>query len=268
MPGLRRPELTGPALTGALLAALVWFTAGMLGLLQVVRLPFLAGWPVVTVLGGWLAVTRGRLVLNAAAGLLLVALVAAGFTPVVDAGTRALVRDELAIGQRFDAVVVLSAGLTRGGELNPPGTERLVHAVTLLTEGAAPAVVTTRIRRHLSGRTLVSDDAQARLLALAPESVEWLIVDSVATTRDEAVQVASLARHRGWTRLALVTSPLHSRRACATFRRAGVEVTCAVAPSGEIVTGTRATPGDRWRALGPWLHEVAGWWWYGVRGWR
>lgn len=247
--------------------ALAWCTAGLLGLPQLARIPFLPAWPAVTAVGAWLATTRFGWLCRAQAVVLLGLVLGSGFTPAVDAGARALVRDEAIAGQRFDAIVVLSAGLTRDGVLNPAGSERLLHGVTLFGRGAAPVIVTTRIRRAARGDTLTSDQGQARLLALAGGSVDWRIVDSVATTRDEARQVAALATASGWSRVVVVTSPLHTRRACAAFRGAGLAIACSAAPSTEHPVTAPLSPGDRWRVLSPLLHEVIGWWWYRVRGW-
>jgi uncharacterized SAM-binding protein YcdF (DUF218 family) len=268
-----RPEILGPAtpplaLTGGLLAALGWLLAGLLGLPQVFRLPFLALLPVVVVGGAWLATTRARRLVEAAATALLLLVLVTGLTPVLRPGVHALVQHDELPSQPADAIVVLSAALTRDGVLTAAGVERLLHGVALLDQAVAPAVVTTRIRREARGDTLVSDGAQARLLSLAPDSVQWFIVDSVASTHDEAVRIAELARREGWTSVVVVTSPLHSKRACATFRHTGLQVSCSPALSSELAIVHLDSAGDRWRALAPWLHEVVGWWWYGRRGWR
>lgn len=256
------------ALTGGLLAALTWIGIGWLELQQVVRLPFLLLLPVVTVLGALLATTRFRALVEAAGGLFLAIVAIVGFTPLVRPGVQALIMDEPLPPGGVDAVVVLSAGLSQDGYLSPAGTERLLHGVELLTRGVAGTVVTTRLRRVAGPDTVTSDSDQARLISLAPDSVRHLTVDSVHTTHDEAVQVAALAAREGWRHLVVVTSPMHTRRACAAFRHAGLSITCSASPSRNVAVHTLRYPGERWRALGPWLHEVVGWWWYGVRGWR
>lgn len=262
------PTRRRAAVQGGLLAALTWIGVGWLELQQVVRLPFLLLLPVITVLGALLATTRLRAVVEASAGLFLALVVMVGFTPLLRPGVHALIVDEPLPAGGSDAVVVLSAGLSQDGLLSAAGTERLLHGVELLEQGAAATVVTTRLRRAVGRDTVTSDTDQARLIALAPDSVQHLTVDSVATTRDEAMQVTALARREGWQHLIVVTSPMHTRRACAAFRRAGVSITCSAAPSREVAVHTLRNPGERWQALSPWLHEVVGWWWYGVRGWR
>lgn len=267
MPASPHPS-SGPAARAAgLLAGTAWLLAGVLGLPQAIGVPFLPLLPVAALAGWWLARSgRARLV-EWAVGALLVLLAVAGFTPLLDAGVRAIVRTEHVPQDPQDAVVVLSANLTRDGMLTPAGSERLLAGVSLLDRGVAGVVVTSRIRRVVSGDTLVSDPAQAGYLALAPDSVRWIVVDSVASTHDEAVRVGELARRQGWSRLVIVTSPLHSRRACAAFETVGLAVTCAPSGSMEYPVSASGSPGDRWRRLAPWLHEVIGWWWYRLRGW-
>lgn len=265
---LPHPSRRRAAIQGGLLAALTWIGVGWLELPQVVRLPFLLLLPVATLLGALLATTRFRAVVEVAAGLFLSLVVLVGVTPILRPGVQALIVDEPLPPNNVDAIVVLSAALSQDGYLSPAGTERLIHAVELLERGAAPTIVTTRLRRPVGPETVTSDADQARLIGLAPDRVRHLVVDSVRTTRDEAVQVAALARREGWQHLIMVTSPLHTRRACAAFRHVGLSITCSASPSREVAVRTLRNPGERWRALGPWLHEVVGWWWYGVRGWR
>lgn len=262
------PSRRRAAVQGGLLAALTWIGVGWLELQQVARLPFLLLLPIVTLLGALLAATRFRAVVEASAGLFLAIVVMVGFSPLVRPGVHALIVDEPLRSEGADAVVVLSAGLSQDGYLSPAGTERLVHAVELLKRGASTTIVTTRLRRAVGRDTVTSDSDQARLIGLGSTPARHLIVDSVRTTRDEAVQVAGLARREGWQHLVVVTSPMHTRRACAAFRHVGLSITCSASPSRDVAVHTLRSPGERWRALSPWLHEVVGWWWYGVRGWR
>jgi uncharacterized SAM-binding protein YcdF (DUF218 family) len=264
---LPNPSRRRAAVQGGLLAALTWIGVGWLELQQVVRLPFLLLLPIVTLLGAFLATTRFRALVEVAAGLFLAVVVLVGFTPILRPGVHALIVDE-PVASVADAIVVLSAGLSQDGYLSPVGTERLLHGVGLLDAGVATTIVTTRLHRAVGRDTVTSDADQVRLLAVAPDSARHLIVDSVHTTRDEAVAVAALARREGWRRVIVVTSPMHTRRACATFRHLGLSITCAASPARTVAVRTLRNPAERWRALSPWAHEVLGWWWYGVRGWR
>lgn len=98
-------------------------------------------------------------------------------------------------------------------------------------------------------------------------SAEVESVGPVSSTRDEAVQVAALCRQRGWRSLLVVTSPTHSRRACAAFEREGLEVVCAPARETAADLETLDRPVDRLEAFRLALHEWLGLWVYRGRGW-
>jgi uncharacterized SAM-binding protein YcdF (DUF218 family) len=89
----------------------------------------------------------------------------------------------------------------------------------------------------------------------------------VRTTHDEALRTAEIARREGWRTVVVVTTPLHTRRACATFERAGLAVVCV--PSEERTFALRHldAPGDRLAAFGEWLYETLGWIKYRHLGW-
>ncbi|MCZ7634940.1 MAG: YdcF family protein [Verrucomicrobia bacterium] len=92
-------------------------------------------------------------------------------------------------------------------------------------------------------------------------------------TRDEAERTRTLAELHGWKRILLVTSAAHMRRAEATFRRLGLEVT----PWACDFDGLSALAGRRGLYLIPgtsgfdqldrYVHEVVGYWVYRWRGW-
>jgi uncharacterized SAM-binding protein YcdF (DUF218 family) len=53
-------------------------------------------------------------------------------------------------------------------------------------------------------------------------SFPTLAISPAASTREEALSVARLVADHRWSRVILVTTPLHMRRAAAVFHRAGV----------------------------------------------
>jgi uncharacterized SAM-binding protein YcdF (DUF218 family) len=87
------------------------------------------------------------------------------------------------------------------------------------------------------------------------------------TTHGEAVGAARLFSGRGWRRVIVVTTPLHSRRAAAAFEAQGLEVISLPAVETEYDLESLGTPEERIRALGPALHERVGLLVYGWRGW-
>jgi uncharacterized SAM-binding protein YcdF (DUF218 family) len=132
-----------------------------------------------------------------------------------------------------DAVVVLGGGLRpaqpprRGVEVGEAG-DRLLTGVRLLRQGKAPTLVTSGGRVHFTAGKPPPPEAEwARDLAvelgIAPERI--LLAREARTTAEEARDLGSMARSRGWSRVLLVTSASHMPRALATFqRRSGLEV--------------------------------------------
>jgi uncharacterized SAM-binding protein YcdF (DUF218 family) len=166
-----------------------------------------------------------------------------------------------------DAVVALSAWVTDDRLLTPIGEDRLLGALAVARAHGVPRIVTTRITRPLGDSVATSDADQRHLVALGAPGIEHVIVDGPHTTREEALLVARLAADSGWRRVAVVTSPYHSRRACAAFERAGLAVTCTPARSTTVSWYSLRSPRDRLRAAGLLLYETLAGWLYRARGW-
>lgn len=162
-----------------------------------------------------------------------------------------------------DAVFVLSSGLQSDGDPTPTALSRLFHGLELLGEGLAPRLVLSELRPPSAS---YSAFARATMSRLRLER-ELVSVGPVASTRDEAVAVGELCRRRGWKRLLVVTSPVHSRRASAALEREGVEVVSSPSVETQYNLETLGLPSDRLRAFGGVLHERAGLWLYARRGW-
>jgi uncharacterized SAM-binding protein YcdF (DUF218 family) len=212
--------------------------------------------------------------LGAAVGAVAALYLVVAFTSIVVGPVRGLVRrdpaatDTLAVTSTVDAVVALSGGVTSSGLVAGQGVERLLDAVAWARRTGRPLVVTVTRRSTVpnAASTLADQQRLAALVGLTPP----IALDSVATTRDEAVRLAAFARTVGWRRVLVVTSPLHSRRACAAVERAGLRVVCAPAASRELdIEGRGALGGarDRVRAFSNWVYETAGWAEYRMRGW-
>lgn len=260
------------AVTGAALAFLVWLVLEQLaleGLPGGIRTALAI---VAVALGAVLGLAgRTGLLLGAATAVAaLWALV--GLTPIatVPAGVY-LVRDD---GDRssgamppVDAVAVLSSAMTGGGRIAGQGPERMLHALAWARQTGRPLVVTVIHDRADPSVSTLADQRQLAALAGIPEPIA---LDQVATTRDEAVRLAAFARRVGWRRVVVVTSPLHSRRACATVERAGLAVFCAPSPSRQFelfANGGPRTARERVRIFGYALYEAAATLEYRIRGW-
>ena len=157
-----------------------------------------------------------------------------------DAADRPLAALEIMRRGRASTLVLGGVGVTLGG--GPPFADGEMLAVWMRGWGIP----------------------RGRLVVLGPS----------ANTREEAVQVAAMARTNGWRRIILVTSGYHLRRGEASMRKAGVPEVYAVGAEFSS-SGTRGHPGewllfpdtDRLRLLARWTHEQLGWWYYRWKGW-
>ena len=255
--------MKGPWLS-ALVVGLTWLVIGDLGIFDALGMPFLALWPVILIIG--YQVGKSPLVSwvyrFSTALICLVAIIA--FTPLMRALTADIMPRSATDPQPVDAVMVLSGSVSRDSLLSPVAVDRLLFGVELARRGMTRTLVTSRTRNTPA---ITSDADQLRVLELLPDSVPWMIIDSATTTREEAVGTSKLAAKMAWNRVAIVTSPLHLRRACATFAKLLNNVECLASPGRELPVLTLSTPRDRIKALGPWLHEFLGWQWYRIRGW-
>ncbi|MDQ3996112.1 MAG: YdcF family protein [Gemmatimonadota bacterium] len=246
-----------PASIGALLGVLVWLEVIALGLPKILaNVPGYGGIPIAAIVGALIGLTRLRhwmliVVVGLAAMLALVA-----YTPIVRRPARALIRSDQ-VTRPAQAVIVLSGGVTTDAHLKPPVVDRVLTGLALIRRGIASTLIVSRERRGPAGRGVTSDADQQRIVALVERPVRLLIVDSVLSTRDEAVRIRALARTLDITSVVVVTSPLHTSRACATFEKVGFTVTCVPSESRDVALDTLRTATDRVRALQLWLYELA-----------
>jgi len=178
-----------------------------------------------------------------------------------------------------DAVVLLGGGAqgsryeVGGVHLSSAG-DRLGMAAELMRLGKAPVLLLGGAWGKLDGREFSEAEITRGLLTRWGVSPEAMIPLGTNTdTHDEALKVRALATERGWRRVLLVTSANHMRRASATFRHLGLEVTpvpCNFLTSvgtGEVPY-TPGVPGaDGFVKMNIWLHEQIGWLMYWRRGW-
>jgi uncharacterized SAM-binding protein YcdF (DUF218 family) len=193
-------------------------------------------------------------------------LIVAG-TPLVDGPARAMVRSDPVPDRGVDAVVVLSADLTTDGRIGERGVSRLLTGVTTARAVGTQQLVLSRTRGVAAGDTVTSDADQRELAASLGAGAVVHQLGTVSNTHDEAVATASLAKGEGWRRVAVVTSPLHTRRACGTFEHAGLKVVCVASIERSYAVGRRMRAGDRIRAFRDWLYETVGTLVYRWRGW-
>lgn len=168
--------------------------------------------------------------------------------------------------RRADAIVVLGAGAYDPITLTPDSAYRLLHGLQLFRDGYAPLLILVGSSHR--GVTATDADAMAmvaRTLGVVPTA---LVLDPTpSTTHGAAESVARLARSRGITSILLTTSPLESRRAAHTFRRAGLDVISAPGPSAPPLSVAQDHPAGRMALVIKALYEHLAIAVYAWRGW-
>jgi uncharacterized SAM-binding protein YcdF (DUF218 family) len=178
---------------------------------------------------------------------------------------KTLVRSDPLPRDRLDAVIVLSSGITPDSLLVLEALDRLLTGLALMRDSVADTLVVTEPRRGDNGATTAPD--QRRVRALVARPFPMVMLDSVHTTRDEARRSWQLLGARGATRVAVVTSPLHTSRACGAFEAVGFSVTCVAAVSRAYTVEHPLTWQERLSLFRAWLYERLASVEYRARGW-
>ena len=254
------------AAAGAILGTLIAVAAHVLGVQQLLRTPGLVLYLPAALVGAILGVSRLRPLLWISAGVIALICVVVAYTPAVSTLAKPLIRRDR-VPARVDAIAVLSAGITPDGMMRGATLDRLLTGLALARRGVARTLLISRESRSDDGK-LVSDSVdQQRILSLAPPSAQVLFVDSVLTTRTEALRMKAIGQARGWSTFAVVTSPMHTRRACATFEAVGLKVVCVPADARDSGLYEGSSGADRLRAFQSWLYETFASSSYRRRGW-
>jgi uncharacterized SAM-binding protein YcdF (DUF218 family) len=261
-----RRSIARHAATGAILGTLGAVGADVLGVQPLLRIPNLTLYLPAALFGAILGATRLRPLLWILAGIVALACVAVAYTELASTLSKPLVRRD-PFPARVDAIAVLSAGFTSDGMMSSQSLDRMLTGLSLARRGVSSTVLISRERRTSDGK-VVSDSADKQnILTLAQPSGQVVFVDSVFTTRTEALRMKAIAQSRGWTTIAVVTSPLHTRRACATFEAVGFKVVCVPAEARESGLYAGSGAGDRLRVFASWLYETFASSTYRRRGW-
>ena len=252
---------------GIVLSAATWLVLGALGIPGILGLGTVGDLAWVALAGAAVGALGLLAVIWLLLGVAVVCLFAVSAFPFLDNRIQRSVRADQLRGREIDAVVVLSGTVTPDGQIGNGALERLIGGVLLRRSLATQRLVLTTIQRVRRGDTVSSERDQRALVArLDPEAILDL-VGPVRNTHDEAVATAGLARQRGWKRLAVVTSPLHTRRACGTFEAQGLSVLCRPSDARNYSLNLRRAPGDRLESFRDWLYELTASKVYRSRGW-
>jgi hypothetical protein len=220
--------------------------------------------PIGILLGALLALTRlERLIGWLAGGALLLWLVVA-FSPLTRGLSKGLVRADSVTSA--DAIYVLASRMQSDGDPSDVAESRLLRGLELLGE--------RRATRLVLGELPAPDDTYAALarsmmrrLGGLDAGRELLVVGPVSSTQEEAHAVAMLMRSRGFKRLLLVTSPIHTLRASLAFEKEGLEVISVPCRETSYDLETLDESDDRVLVFGALLHERLGLLYYRLRGW-
>jgi len=201
---------------------------------------------------------------------------------IIEGGAQTPGTDKSEIGNRksemaFDAVVALGGGERVSqydllGFAQGDGGSRVLTAIELVRSGRARTLVLGG-SWPMSGRPDVPSMSvvQAWVNSWGPVGGAVTNLGICINTHDEAVAFRKLARSRGWSKVLLVTSALHLRRAVALFKKQGMEV-MPVAADFQVL-GVPPEPfspfprEQRLFLMYLYMHEKIGWWVYRARGW-
>lgn len=214
-----------------------------------------------TILGGLIALTRWRNILWYINGLLVIGILLISYTPIARILIHTL--DCADPPATADVVVVLADGYIDTRTIAAEAQDRVLCGLQLLRAGYAPRLLLTRPVGTSGGWTnLVRKEMRDLGLDYPVDQTE-----PVRDTHDESLEVARIARARGWHRLILVTQTWHMRRAGALFQKTGL--TIIRVPCGDSTYDSRnaSNPYDRLCAFRDWLHESVGYLVYEMRGW-
>jgi uncharacterized SAM-binding protein YcdF (DUF218 family) len=197
-------------------------------------------------------------------GLLVVLILAAATLVIVTESSLAnliakrWVREDQFPDSGVSAVVVLSGGVNPNGTISSEALDHLIHGVEIMRSHGAKFLVTTSRKEKFPGGVVESTLDQSRIVSLIGADSNWRRTAQAKSTRDEAVQSAKLLLPGGWRSIAVIASPMHTRRACSAFEAVGFQVTCVPArlrsPGAE---NPGPWPDDRLAIFGQWIYEIA-----------
>lgn len=248
------------ALTGALLCWFIWRELGFIDLFPLWR--GATGTIFGAALVGWaLSFTRARALLYGVVAASVILWLMVAFTPLAAFCTRSLRVEQTPV--RADAIVVLLASIQADNDFGTPSLERTLHGVALMRQKYAPRLILTQgVPPQGSHRIAALNLLQDLRIQCSVE-----VVGPVGDTHDEAVAVSRLARQKGWKRILLVTSPVHSRRAALVFAKTGLQVISTPCRETSYNWENLATPDERIKAFEAAIHEIIGLRAYRARGW-
>jgi uncharacterized SAM-binding protein YcdF (DUF218 family) len=250
-------------LQGAALGLIVAGACMLLGLHTAFGLERPLALPIMAVLGAIIARWFMRPLAWSAIVLSLLAAIGI-WSPLAPRLAQPFVRNDRASLDSVDAIFVLSGAVNGRGLIHGEALERMIAAMAL--RAGKPSLPLVFSNQYAAGSGTASQADQRALVRMVPATGSVLMIDSVTSTRDEAVRLSRQALLARWKRVAVVTSPTHTRRACSAIESLGVAVTCVAAPWRSIAWPARSTS-DRLVVMQHVTYESLAWAKYLVTGW-
>lgn len=260
-----RSDRAAAIANGALLGAFIGAQMEVLGITGALKVGYLLAPAVVA--GALIGATRARPLLWWAGAVLALTSLLAAYTPITEVLTTFQYREDTLPATGLDAVMVLSGGVTEDGMMNSETLTRLITGARLVHFRKGTPLIVSREWAPAPAFNANDGNDLTSVLALVGAPPQIYFVDSATSTRDEALRARKISLARGWQRIAVVTSPLHSGRACATFEKVGFKVTCVPSEAREFPLFSISDPGDRMKAFRNWVYEMAGTLKYRAAGW-
>jgi uncharacterized SAM-binding protein YcdF (DUF218 family) len=164
---------------------------------------------------------------------------------------------------RADAIVVFAGGVGESGRAGGGAQERLKQAVDLYKAGYAPWMILSSGYVY-SLREAEVMQATAISLGVPPSAI--VLEQRAANTYENVRFVDEILSDHHWTRILLVSSPYHMRRALLVWHRQapGVTVVPTPAPESEFDLHQRGASFEQVRAILQEYLAIAAYW---RRGW-
>lgn len=219
------------------------------------------------IVGALVATTRfGSVLWMALVSLSLVVLIVC-YTPVMLAPAKQFVRADMSSAP-VDAVVVLSGSMTEEGLITREPIVRLLSGIAQARQLGVRTIAMSVISEQTGSRGVISSERDQRaLVAQYAPDLELLLVRDVKSTHDEALQFVALGRTHRWQRVAVVTSPTHTKRACKTFETLGLAVTCRPSDAREYSLRYLGGAHSRLNVFRDVMYETLATLLYRSRGW-
>ncbi len=254
-------------LIGAAAGLAVYALADALGLWQTVGIATWYGQLLLLVVGATIAPARAGSVLWLVLGALAAVTCLVSYTPIARPLALTFLRADAESSEAPSAVAVLSGGMTDDGRVNGAALDRLLTGIAEAKRRRIPSLMLSVISRDRPPGRVSSEADQRELVATFAPELDVRFVHNVESTHDEALAFAALARTHGWTRVLLVTSPTHTRRACATVEATGLRVQCTPSHQRDYSLNHLRGPRARQLAFADGIYEVAAMTLYKIRGW-